>query len=244
MLTTVAACARATAAVPSVEPSSTTSTSSASSRGTRRTASPTFASSSYAGAIAITESSRYMARLPATIFDIDTTAVTSEPGPRAPDVQTRDTPPAARSDSSREGAADHRSAWHVAACAVFLAATLLVLGDVLLAGNRLVLSMPGEDMTRPFFYWFPFGFGELRRGHLVLWNPYNYAGAPFFGGFGPALLYPPNWLHLVLPTAVAINVGIALHLFLAGLWTYAWTRHRDLHPAACILAGLVFMFGG
>ena len=117
-------------------------------------------------------------------------------------------------------------------------------GDVILAGNSLVLSTPNDDMTRPFFYWFPFGFGELKKGHLVLWNPHNYAGAAYFGGFGPALLYPPNWLHMVLPTAFAINVGIALHIFLAGTWMYCWTWHRRLHPAACILAGLIFMFCG
>ena len=117
-------------------------------------------------------------------------------------------------------------------------------GDVLLAGNSRILSMPNEDMTRPFFYWFPFSFGELKQGHLVLWNPHNYAGAPYFGGFGPAVLYPPHWLHMILPTAFAINVGVALHLFLAGLWVYFWTLHRRLHPLACILAGLVFMFCG
>jgi hypothetical protein len=41
-------------------------------------------------------------------------------------------------------------------------------GDVLLAGNSRVLSMANEDMTRPFFYWFPFSFGELKKGYLVL----------------------------------------------------------------------------
>jgi len=115
---------------------------------------------------------------------------------------------------------------------------------VLLAGNSLVLSTAGDDMTRPFFYWLPFAFGELRKGHLVLWNPYNYGGAAYFGGFGPALLYPFNWVHLLLPTTFAINLTITLHIFLSGLWTYCWTVHRGLRPAACVLAGLVYMFSG
>ena len=130
------------------------------------------------------------------------------------------------------------------AAACLLAAVLAVFGDVLLAGNRLVLSTPGDDMTRPFLYWLPFAFGELRKGHLVLWNPYNYAGAAYFGGFGPALLYPPNWIHMFLPTVFAINVTIAFHIFLSGLWMYCWTAHRGLKPAACVLAGLVYMFSG
>jgi len=39
-------------------------------------------------------------------------------------------------------------------------------GNVLLAGNSRVLPIPNEDMTRPFFYRFPFGFGELKKGYL------------------------------------------------------------------------------
>ena len=133
---------------------------------------------------------------------------------------------------------------HLIACCVFLAATLVMFGDVLLAGSSRVLSIPNDDITRPFFYWFPFSFGELAKGHLVLWNPHNYAGTPYFGGFGPAILYLPHWLHMILPTAFAINVGVAVHIFLSGVFVYLWTLHRRLHPAACILAGLVFMFCG
>ncbi len=29
-----------------------------------------------------------------------------------------------------------------------------------------------------------------------------------------------------------------------GLWTYLWASYRRLHPAACVFAGLVFMFCG
>jgi hypothetical protein len=139
----------------------------------------------------------------------------------------------------------HPEQWrHAPACAVLLAATLLMFGDVLFAGHGRILSAEGQDLSSIFFYWDQFGFGELARGNLVLWNPYSFAGAPFLGGFQPGLLYPPNWLHLVLPTALAINAGIALHVFLAGVWVYLWTSHRGLHPAACVLAGFVFMFCG
>ncbi len=33
---------------------------------------------------------------------------------------------------------------------------------------------------------------------------------------------------------VAINVGIALHVFLAGWFTYFWVRHRGIHPVAAV----------
>lgn len=130
------------------------------------------------------------------------------------------------------------------ASGVFLAATLAMFVDVLIAGDGRIPSIPGEDLSRIFLYWNPFAFGELRHGHIVLWNPHSFAGAPFLAGFQAGLLYPPNWLHMVLPPALAINLGIGLHVFLAGLWTYVWTRHHGLHPVACVLAGLVFMFCG
>ena len=133
---------------------------------------------------------------------------------------------------------------HAIACVVLLIATLLMCGDVLFAGHGRILSADGQDLSSIFFYWDRFAFGELARGNLALWNPYSFAGAPFFAGFQPALLYPFNWLHLLFPTAHAINIGVAIHFFLAGLWVYAWTSYRRLHPAACILAGIVFMFCG
>ena len=40
---------------------------------------------------------------------------------------------------------------------------------------------------------------------------------PFFGSFQSALLYPPNWLYLILPIDRAVNADIVLHVLLTGL---------------------------
>jgi hypothetical protein len=134
---------------------------------------------------------------------------------------------------------------HVAAaCGIFLVATLAAFFDVLFVDTASLPSIAGEDLSRIFLYWNDFVFGELRRGHVVLWNPHSFAGAPFLAGFQAGVLYPPNWLHMVLPTTIAINVGIALHVFLAGSFTFLWARRHRLHPASSVLAGLVFMFCG
>jgi hypothetical protein len=122
--------------------------------------------------------------------------------------------------------------------------TLLALGPVLFAGGGRVLSYEDADLARQFVPWRAFGFGEMRHGHLPLWNPHIYGGAPFFGGFQSALLYPPNWLCLALPLAPAINWGIALHVWMAGMFTFLWMRGRGLHPLACLLAGVLFQFCG
>ena len=131
----------------------------------------------------------------------------------------------------------------VVAAVIYIVAVVCVFGDVLCTDTR-VLSKDGEDLADIFLHWQQFGARELRSGHLPLWNPHVYAGAPYFGAFQPALAYPPSWLGLVLSAPVATNVGIALHFFAGGFWTYLWTSRRRLHPAACVLAGLVFMFCG
>ncbi len=132
----------------------------------------------------------------------------------------------------------------VIASGIFLAAALVVFFDVLVLTPDRIPSLEAEDTARIFLHWNPFAFGELAKGHVVLWNPHTFAGAPFLAGFQPGLLYPPNWLHIVFTPARAINLGIVLHVFLAGLWTFCWTRERGLHHVACVFAGLVFMFCG
>ncbi len=130
------------------------------------------------------------------------------------------------------------------ACLILLGLTLLMFVDVLFSPREVLLAQQGTDLSAQFVYWREFGFGQLAQGNLALWNPHIYSGVPYFGGFQSALLYPPNWLHLVLPIDKAVNLGIALHVFLAGFFLYLWTHHRGLHPAACLLSSILFMFSG
>ena len=139
------------------------------------------------------------------------------------------------------GATTKRAFW--LAVAVLLLLTFLMFADVLCSSTR-VLSNVRCDLSFQFLAWRDFGFRELGHGNLALWNPHVYAGEPFLGGFQTALLYPPNWLYLVLPLGPATNWQIALHVFLGGLFMYLWTSRRGLHPAACLMAAAVLMFCG
>src|SRR5947209_3227786 len=129
------------------------------------------------------------------------------------------------------------------AALLYLVATLIVFGD-LLYGSGQVVSRYGTDLSHLFLGLRDFGFRELGHGHLTLWNPHLFCGAPFLAGFQSALLYPPNWLYVILPVNRAANLDVALHVWLSGLFACAWAGHRKLHPAACLVGGLVFMFGG
>lgn len=122
--------------------------------------------------------------------------------------------------------------------------TIGMFADVLVAPRPQVLSEFGTDISSQFLFWRDFGFSELRRGNLALWNPYVFSGMPFFGMFQSALLYPPNWFYLVLPLVRAVNFGIALHVFLLGVFTLLWLSRYRLHPAASLLGAILVMFSG
>ena len=130
------------------------------------------------------------------------------------------------------------------ALAIYFALTLLMFGDVLLSGGATILSSVHTDIASQFLYWRDFGFRELRHGNLALWNPHLFSGAPFFGGFQSALLYPLNFPYLLLPTGAAINIGISVHVLLIGFFTYLWAHHRGLQPLAALLTGILLMFCG
>ena len=124
------------------------------------------------------------------------------------------------------------------------ALTLMMFGDVLFTTASSVLSNSRADIFLEYSHWRAFGFSELRRGNLALWNPCLFSGAPFFGGAQAALLYPLNVLFLFLPLHHAINWSIALHVFLAGAFTYAWVAHRGLRPTSCFVSAVIYMFCG
>lgn len=121
---------------------------------------------------------------------------------------------------------------------------LAVLAPVVLHPATRVLSLFESDLPRLFFPQKWFGLQQLREGHLPLWNPGIYGGAPFLGDFQSALLYPPNLLFFLLPLPAAFNLSFLLHLWLGGLFMSLWAASRGLGRLSCFLAGVVYMFAG
>ena len=130
------------------------------------------------------------------------------------------------------------------AAAILLGFTLAVFGDVLFASGDKVVSEEHNDICLQYAAWRDFAFTQLRHGNFPLWNPHIYSGAPFFGGLQTGLLYPLNYQYLFLPLARAINVGVALHVFLGGLFMYLWASRRGLRFLACLFCGVLWMFCG
>ncbi|PYK66757.1 MAG: hypothetical protein DME45_11800 [Verrucomicrobia bacterium] len=137
-------------------------------------------------------------------------------------------------------AASHRPT--IAALALLCALALAIFADLLFGGGPRVLGHSGSDLFLQYFAWRDFGFRELAKGNLALWNPHIFSGAPYLGGMQGAQLYPPNWIFLILPLPVAINWSIALHVFAIGAFMFLWMKQRGLAASASFLAGILVMF--
>lgn len=125
----------------------------------------------------------------------------------------------------------------------YLALTLLLFGDVLLSPTA-VLSYMGTDIWKGELSGRIMALPELRRGHLMLWNPYLFCGLPFYTQSQSPLLYPGEWLSMWSSASRSINQTLALHTFLAGLFFFLWMRGRGLRMAASLTGGVIFMLSG
>ena len=132
----------------------------------------------------------------------------------------------------------------LAAFGVLFLITLALFGDVLLSGGTQILGNQNTDLYHQLIGWRQFGFEQLRSGHIALWNPHIYAGAPYVGGFQSALFYPLNWIFLVLPLATAINWSIALHVFMMGAFFLWWAKRGGASVVASGLGATAVMLSG
>src|SRR5215218_120984 len=81
-------------------------------------------------------------------------------------------------------------------------------------------------------------------GGFPLWNPYLYGGMPYVAAMHGDIFYPTFLLRLVLPTDVAMTWSFILHVFLAGLFAYAFLRACGLGFYGALVGGLAYMMGG
>jgi hypothetical protein len=131
--------------------------------------------------------------------------------------------------------------WALPAAMAILAVCLF--GDTLLVSGRVPADQV-SDLRNQYLYWRQFAVSEIRAGHFPLWNPYEFCGMPFFGDPQSAMLYPPNWVYLVLSPEWASSWLTVIHFFLAGWFAGLFCRWRGAGNAACILGGTLYACSG
>src|SRR5262245_49416645 len=107
---------------------------------------------------------------------------------------------------------------------------------------------PGNDLLTDsahlFQPWLIYAVGEVWQGRIPLWNPHVFAGSPFFANPQSGLLFPLNWVALVVPIASAFALIAILKVAAIGLATYWFLRLRALHPLAALMGAISFMWSG
>lgn len=83
---------------------------------------------------------------------------------------------------------------------------------------------------------------RLGSGHVPLWDPYRFGGAPFAANIATGTFYPPNLLYAnghVLLTLTFISLASLLVALLLAYWFFRLLR---LHPYAALTGAVVFTF--
>ena len=85
---------------------------------------------------------------------------------------------------------------------------------------------------------------QVRAGQWPAWNGREAAGVPLLADPQTGLLFPPNWLFLVLPHRLAYSLCIFLAFSVAGGGAYLYLRRVGLATPAALFGGAAFMFCG
>jgi hypothetical protein len=134
-----------------------------------------------------------------------------------------------------------RAAWLWAITVTGLGA--LAYGYPALAGQY--LASPVSDQ-----YFAGYQFREFARWHVATygsipqWNPYLFGGMPFVDAMHGDTFYPTAALRLLIGTAAGMTWGFVIHVFLAGIFSYAFLRSMGLSFAAALLGGVAYQMGG
>ena len=128
------------------------------------------------------------------------------------------------------------------AAGVYLLTTLALCWPML-AGRFLV--NPLSDQYSAGYAFRAFGAEMFRAtGAIPEWNPYIFGGMPFIAAMHGDIFYPTAWLRWVLPVDLAMNLGLAFHLLLAGVAMFALLRGLGFRFAGAIIGGIAYQLSG
>jgi hypothetical protein len=102
---------------------------------------------------------------------------------------------------------------------------------------------PGDDLTQNLPLRILAG-RDIRAGHLPLFDPYIWSGAPLLAGWNAAAAYPLTWLFAILPGTAAWTFNLIATWAVAGLGMFCFLRALRLASLASFLGSFSFAFAG
>ncbi len=103
--------------------------------------------------------------------------------------------------------------------------------------------LPGDDLTQNLPLRVLAG-REIRAGHLPLYDPYIWSGAPLLAGWNAGAAYPLTWLFALLPGTAAWTLNMIATWAVAGLGMFCFLRALRLASLASFLGAFTFAFAG
>jgi hypothetical protein len=111
---------------------------------------------------------------------------------------------------------------------------LVLLGESLYWGDIYLYFYPLEHYVST----------ALRSGELPLWNPYVLCGQPLVGNPQSWVFYPTTALLYFMPVWLYFTVNTVIHLLIAGVGTYLFTRRLTADRLGAILAAITYAGSG
>jgi hypothetical protein len=109
----------------------------------------------------------------------------------------------------------------VGAARVYAVVTVLLFREFFLGGT----SMLGMDSLALSYFARNFYTEFVQAFHrMPYWNPLLFGGLPFVEGMHGDIFYPPSLALFFLDARAMWGWKMALHIFLAGIFTYLWLR--------------------
>jgi len=118
---------------------------------------------------------------------------------------------------------------------------LYLFRDIILGGHLLF----GVDFDAFYLGMKQFLYDEVHsHGSIPYWNPYLFAGIPFWAHFESTIFYPLGFLFWIIPAAKAYGYTAFFHVSLAGIFMYSLARSLGLKRLGSLAAGAVFACNG
>ncbi len=126
---------------------------------------------------------------------------------------------------------------------VFLFFLTVIYFTGLLFNNKVLY--PAPDIAGQYLEWRSFLVDQILHQHAIpLWNPYEYAGAPFIGNPLSAIFYPPNIIFFFMDIGQAFKYLFFFNVFFFGVFSYLYARLVIRSRLPSIFSSIIMMFNG
>lgn len=98
------------------------------------------------------------------------------------------------------------------------------------------------DTIREFYPWLDFTVGEIKKGNMPLWNPYNFSGQPHMANFLTAVFYPLNFIYFAIGTIRGYSLMIVLAPFLTSVFMYLYAKKIGISPIGSFFSALILAY--